>query len=313
MLACARIGAPFDHLRRVFGDRDRRPRQRRRPSSSSSRRTADTGAAGRPAQEGRRRALDKCPTVEKVLVVRSARQNARTMQSTAATCGGTSGAESRVGLSAPPKLDAEHPLYILYTSGSTGKPKGILHTTGGYMVGTATRRSTCSTCAKRTPTGARPTSAGSRGTATSSTAFFANGATRHVRRRAELSPDEGRFWEHRREVQSHVFYTAPTAIRTFEMGRRMARTSTTSSCACWAPSANRSIPRRGCGTTASSARSAAPSSTPGGRPKPGHHDHDAAGRYGDKTRLRGLPFFGVKAAIVTRKATKSTNCTAGCS
>ncbi|MBK8447452.1 MAG: acetate--CoA ligase [Micropruina sp.] len=36
------------------------------------------------------------------------------------------------------KLDAEHPLYILYTSGSTGKPKAILHTHGGYMVGTYT-------------------------------------------------------------------------------------------------------------------------------------------------------------------------------
>ncbi len=36
----------------------------------------------------------------------------------------------------PEPLDSEHPLYILYTSGSTGKPKGILHTTGGYLVGT---------------------------------------------------------------------------------------------------------------------------------------------------------------------------------
>src|ERR1041385_7271165 len=34
-------------------------------------------------------------------------------------------------------LDSEHPLYILYTSGSTGKPKGILHTTGGYLVGSS--------------------------------------------------------------------------------------------------------------------------------------------------------------------------------
>nr|XP_016437820.1 PREDICTED: acetyl-coenzyme A synthetase, chloroplastic/glyoxysomal-like [Nicotiana tabacum] len=35
-------------------------------------------------------------------------------------------------------VDAEDPLFLLYTSGSTGKPKGVFHTTGGYMVYTAT-------------------------------------------------------------------------------------------------------------------------------------------------------------------------------
>ena len=36
----------------------------------------------------------------------------------------------------PQVMDAEDPFFILYTSGSTGKPKGIVHTCGGYMVGT---------------------------------------------------------------------------------------------------------------------------------------------------------------------------------
>lgn len=35
-------------------------------------------------------------------------------------------------------MDVEDMLFLLYTSGSTGKPKGIVHTTGGYMVFTAT-------------------------------------------------------------------------------------------------------------------------------------------------------------------------------
>lgn len=80
--------------------------------------------------------LKKCPTVENVIVVRRV-GNGVTMEA---------GRDHWYhdlcqlpianGKCATEELDAEDPLFILYTSGSTGKPKAILHTHGGYMVGT---------------------------------------------------------------------------------------------------------------------------------------------------------------------------------
>ena len=70
----------------------------------------------------------------------------------------------------PEQMNAEDPLFILYTSGSTGKPKGVLHSSGGYLLYAAMTHEYVFDYKRRaTSTGARPMSAGSPATATSST------------------------------------------------------------------------------------------------------------------------------------------------
>ena len=68
---------------------------------------------------------------------------------------------------------------------------------------------------RTTPTGARPTSAGSPATATSSTVRCANGATTLMYEGAPNHPREDRFWDIIEKYRVNIFYTAPTAIRAF--------------------------------------------------------------------------------------------------
>ncbi|MDE0594710.1 MAG: acetate--CoA ligase [Akkermansiaceae bacterium] len=115
----------------------------------------------------------------------------------------------------PKGFDSEHPLFILYTSGSTGKPKGILHTSGGYLVGTYTsskyifdmRNDDIFWC----------TADVGWVTGHSYIVFgpLANGVTQVMYEGAPNYPDFGRFWDIVEEYGVTTFYTAPTAIRAF--------------------------------------------------------------------------------------------------
>src|SRR5687767_2245772 len=217
MLACARIGAVHSVVFGGFSAES--PRDRINDAQASVLVTADGGwRRGQvvPLKQMADEALTGTPSIRHVVIVQRLHGSPvpvhitegrdhwyhRLMQEASYTC-------------EPEQMDAEDMLYILYTSGTTGKPKGILHTTGGYLVGTYATAKWVFDLKDEDVYWCTADIGWVTGHSYVVYGPLANGATCLIYEGAPDTPARDRFWD---LVERHgvtILYTAPTAIRAF--------------------------------------------------------------------------------------------------
>ena len=214
MLACAKIGAIHSV---VFGGFSVDALQGRIADSESKLVITCDGSFQNGKLVELKRIVDDslkhCPTVENVIVVKRTGHDVPMEGGRDHWYHDLCALPIANGKCATEVMDAEDPLFILYTSGSTGKPKAILHTHGGYMVGTYATLKYAFDIKDEDRFWCTADPGWITGHSYIVYGPLINGATVFMFEGGPSYPYPNRWWQLIERYGISIFYTAPTAIR----------------------------------------------------------------------------------------------------
>lgn len=199
------------------------------------------------------------------------------------------------------QVDTEDPLFILYTSGFTGKPKAIVHTHGGYQVGTYITLKQYFDIKEEDRWWCTADPGWINGHSYLVYGPLLNGATVFMHEGGPTYPYPDGWWQLIEHYGITSFYTAPTAIRTLmRFGDAWVRKHDLSSLRILVRLASPSIRRLGAASTMWSVTARVRSPIPGGRPKLACSRSPLCRR----CRSNQVP-LGVRLLLSTRRAMRS--------